>query len=192
MLVSVIDEDLDAAFRGDELVPAGGSWNGLLFDNPAIGLAPALTWTFTFRFHDVGRGDSSSEVSLDVDWVPLPGARWREIAPRHVASPRFAEPVEASVYFFEHYRFDSVELQLLQQRSAQLRVSATLRGDIDGLGVDEVHVEDWLRFDGVIVSLNGVTSAQAARSRLGSFTDASGLTEVGRTAGGGFVFSSVQ
>jgi hypothetical protein len=189
MLVSMIGEDLDDALRGDELVPARGTWNGLLFDNPTLGLAPALTWTFTFRFHDVERGDSSSEVSLDVDWVPLPSVRWQQITPRQVASSRFAEPVEASVYFFEHYRFDAVELRLLQQQDAQLRASATLRGDIDGLGLDEVHVDDWLRFDGIIVSLNGVTSAQAARSQLGSFTDVTGLTQVGRTAGGGFIFS---
>lgn len=97
--------------------------------------------------------------------------------------------MEASVYFFEHYRFESVELQLLQQRGAQLCASATLRGDIDGLGLDEVHVEDWLAFDGIIVSLNGVTSGQAAGSQLGNFTDVSGLTQVRRTAGGGFIFS---
>ena len=189
MLVSVIDEDADDALRGDELVPAGGSWNGLLFDNPRLGLAPALTWTFTFTFHDIVRGDTNSAVSVDVDWVPLPAARWQDITPRRVASRRFAEPVEASVYFFEHYRFESVELQLLQQRGAQLCASATLRGDIDGLGLDEVHVEDWLRFDGIIVSLNGVTSGQAAGSQLGDFTDVSGLTQVRRTAGGGFIFS---
>ena len=185
----MIDEDPDDALRGDELVPAGGSWNGLLFDNPRLGLAPALTWTFTFRFQDVARGDSSSEVSVDVDWVPLPSARWQKITPKQLASPRFADPVEASVYFFEHYRFDSVELQLQQQRGAQLRANATLRGDIDGLGMDEVHVDDWLRFDGIIVSMNGVTSAPVAGSQLANFTDVSRLTQVGRTAGGGFIFS---
>ena len=94
MLVSVIDEDADDALRSDELVPAGGSWNGLLFDNPRLGLAPALTWTFTFRFQDVVR-DTNSAVSVDVDWVPLPAARWQDITPQQVASRRFAEPVEA-------------------------------------------------------------------------------------------------
>jgi hypothetical protein len=167
----------------------GARGNGLLFDNPTLDLAPALTWTFTFRLRGVGRSDSSSEVSVDVDWVPLPSARWQEITPRQVASPRFAEPVEASVYFFEHYRFDSSSCSCYSS-GAQLRASATLRGDIHGLGMDEVHVDDWLRFDGIIVSLNGVTSAQAARAQLGSFTDVKGLTQVGRTAGGGLIFSS--
>lgn len=188
MLLSVIDGDSPDALRGDELVAAGGSWNGLLFDNPRLGLAPELTWTFTFGFMDVVRGDTNCTVSLEVDWVPLPGARWEKIAPKQLASPRFAEPVEASVYFFEHYRFESAELHLLRQRGAQLYASATLRGDIDGLGMDEVRVDDWLRFDGIIVSLSGATSAQAAGSQLGKFTDVSGLAQAGRTAGGGFVF----
>jgi hypothetical protein len=64
-----------------------------------------------------------------------------------------------------------------------------LRGDIDGLGMDEVHVDDWLHFDGIVVSLSGVTSAQAAHAQLGKFTDVSGLAQGGRTAGGGFILS---
>jgi hypothetical protein len=189
ILFWVTDEDPDDALRADDLVPAGGSWNGLLFDNPRLGLAPALTWTFSFRFQDVVRGDSSSEVSVDVDWVPLPAIGWQTITPAQLDSPHFAGPMEASVYFFEHYRFESVELDLPEQRGAQLHARATLRGDIDGLGLDEVSVDDWLGFDGIIVALDLVTSEQAARSQLGNFTDVSGLTKGGRTVGSGFIFS---
>jgi hypothetical protein len=64
------------ALRRDELVPQGGTWNGVLFDNPSIGLPPALTWTFDLSFAEVSRDYGDSPVSLTVEWVPLPGASW--------------------------------------------------------------------------------------------------------------------
>ncbi len=53
-----------------ELVPTGGHWGGLLFDNPAIGLPLALTWSFTIDFKSVGRDYCRSEPSLTVDLGP--------------------------------------------------------------------------------------------------------------------------
>ena len=81
-----------------ELVPApGGQWNGLLFDNPELGLGHRLSWSFTFPFADVSRNYGSSPVSLAIDWVLLDAATWRDMAGQTVRSPRFADPAEASV-----------------------------------------------------------------------------------------------
>ena len=67
-------EAADDALRSAELVARGGTWRGLLFDNPNIGLAPALTWTFEFQFGEVSRDYGESPVSLTVGWIPLRGA----------------------------------------------------------------------------------------------------------------------
>src|SRR5688500_3900064 len=36
--------------NADELQPVGGSWSGLLFENPVSGYALALSWTFDIEF----------------------------------------------------------------------------------------------------------------------------------------------
>lgn len=58
-----VPEDLEVA----ELVPAGGSWSGVLFDNPSIGFGPALHWEFTFEFQEIRRdyGDTGCHLSID-------------------------------------------------------------------------------------------------------------------------------
>lgn len=171
----------------DELVPRGGSWSGLLFDNPTIQLAPQLTWTFTFDFDDVGRTYGSTPVSLSVDWVPLPRCSWRNMVGQAASASVFAEPVESSAYFFEHYRYDAVELQVVEQRRHELRVVATVRGEVDGLGIEAFQADEWLAFEGIAVQLTPVppTTAVAAH-RLEHFTDIGGL--VGCRTAGGFRF----
>jgi hypothetical protein len=61
-------EAADDVLRLEELLPQGGSWNGLLFDNPNIGLAPGLTWSFELRFAEVSRDYGDSPVSFTVGW----------------------------------------------------------------------------------------------------------------------------
>jgi hypothetical protein len=174
------EEPTDDSLRADELRFTGrGSWSGLLFDNAHIGLEPRLTWGFTFEFEEVKRDDESSAVSLTVEWVPLPGANWSSMAGQSASSDVFAEPIECSAYFFEHYRYDSVQLRVLEQSGSRLRVAVEARGDIDELGVPEWNVEGWLDFACVYVQLDGVTALEDAAARLAEFTDASGLVPVG-------------
>ncbi len=158
--------------RLSDLVPAGGTWHGLLFDNPTLGLRPSLTYGFSFRYAEVLREYGDSPVTLDVDWVELPVPSWRDMAGRTVRSPRFAEPAEASVYFFEHHQYETVDLNILEQRGRSIHVTVTVSGDLQGLGLPSLAADDWLTFTGFEVSL----SAQgAASTRLADFTDVTGL-----------------
>jgi hypothetical protein len=179
-------EPADDALRPEELVPQGGRWNGLLFDNPNIGLAPGLTCTFEFRFAEVSRDYGDSDVSLTVDWVPLPGATWSAMAGQATSCDVFGEPVECSAYFFEHYRYDSVELRVLQQDGNRLRVAVEGHGDVDALGVPTWRVDQWLDFEGIYVQLDGIETVDQAAAQLANFTDISGLT--GSTSGHNFKF----
>ncbi|MGH3758136.1 hypothetical protein [Actinophytocola sp.] len=184
------DEADGDGLRASELVPAtGGQWDGLLFDNPTLGMMPWLSWSFTFLFADVSRDDGSSPVSLCIEWVPLTTATWRDMAGQALRNSRFAEPAEASVYFFEHHRYDTVDLQVVEQHGLEIRVAATVSGDLDGLGVDQLTVDQWMTFAGIHVSLSTARSAEAASARLKDFTDVIGLSCSPRRTAGNFMFS---
>jgi hypothetical protein len=169
------DED---ALDITELVPAkgGGEWHGLLFDNPTIGLAPQLTWGFSFPFNDVIRAYGSSPASLDIDWMPLPTQSWRSMAGQHARSARFGEPGEASVYHFQHHRYDAIDLHVVRQRDLRIHAYAKVSGDLDDLGIETIATDAWLRFTGIFVSLSDTSSADAALARLRDFTDTTGLS----------------
>jgi hypothetical protein len=168
-----------------DLVPAaGGEWHGLLFDNQAVGLPPALTWTFRVPFGPVG-GDPAA---LEVEWVPLAAPGWRSMAGRSAESASFAEPAEASVHHHGHHRYDRVALTVAEQDGSRIRVVVTVSGDLDGLGPREITADAWLEFGGIRVQLGDADSAAAALSRLASFTDADGLTEQAGAPGVAFHF----
>jgi hypothetical protein len=172
-----------------ELVPSGGGqWSGLLFDNPRLELRPFLSWSFTFAFADVSRDYGSSPVSVDLDWVPLTAASWRDLAGHDVRGRGFAEPVEASVYFFEHHRYDTIDLRVLEQRGASLYAAVRLSGDLDRLGIDALDAEAWLTFSGIIVSLSEARSAKVASTRLQEFCDIGGLMCSAGVTDGRFLF----
>lgn len=157
-----------------ELVPVeGGTWGGLLFANPTIGLEPALTWSFRFPFQEVSREYGNSRIFVDVDWLPLPGADRRAMAGQVVRG--VGEPAEASVYFFQHHQYDLIDLEIVEQHGHRLHVRTTLSGDLDGLGIDPVSADAWLDFSSVTVSLGDTTSVEAALARLRSFTPTDGL-----------------
>lgn len=174
---SMVD-DLDLS----ELMPAGGSWGGLLFSNPVAGVAPSLTWTFTFDFAEIEREYGKVTPGLMVDWAPLPNnASWHDLGAASVTCATFGEPIEASVYFFEHYRYDHVELSLLSQDAGRIQVRAVVSGDIDGLGIPELAAEASLDFEGIIVQLaEEPLSVNAAAIELARFTSVEGLTAQAR------------
>jgi hypothetical protein len=175
----------------DELVLAeGGQWSGLLFQSRAAGASPALTWGFEFRYGDVERDFGTSPVNIQVDWLPLPVANWREMAGQSIDSLAFAEPGEASLYWFQHHRFEAIYLRILEQRDADLHVQARTSGDLDRLGIDTVSVDAWVAFAGITVSLPDISDAGAALGRLQQFTDTSGLTHVPGTPHGHFRFAA--
>jgi hypothetical protein len=174
--------------RPNELVPSGGTWSGLLFDNPTINLAPGLTWTFTFEFEEVSRDFGDSAVSFTVDWVPLPGASWTAMAGQSVTCDVFGEPVETSAYCFEHHRYDAVRLRVLEQDGTRLHVVARASGDVDAMGVQSWNVDAWLEFEGIRVQLSDADTVEAATARLDELTDTAGLTA--RATGHNFLFRS--
>lgn len=167
---------MSESLRSDELNPVDGSWTGLLFENPATGYPLALTWTFTIDFASVSRDFGSVSPNLSIDWVPLPGSTWHSMNGREVAGKIFGEPIETSIYFFEHYRYDSVELAVIGQRTESIDIRATVAGDFDGLGIAELSIETALSFGGIYVQLDEVgTNVEAAESRLAEYTDTSRL-----------------
>jgi hypothetical protein len=171
-----------------ELVPIGGSWSGLLFANPMADVETALTWSFTFDFAEIERDYGDVTPGLTVDWAPLPGlASWRGLASANITCATFGEPVETSVYYFEHHRYDRVEFSVLDQDGGRLRARVLVSGDIDGLGIPELEVEAWLDFEGIIVQLpDQPGSLQASEIELARFTSVEGLE--GRDQGRNHVF----
>ena len=166
----------DDAPRQDELVPQGGTWRGLVFENPPIGLERALTWEFEFEFAEVERDYGDTSVGLSVAWVPLPGAAWNAMQGQEASGEEFGEPIETSAYFFEHHRYHRVKLQVLEQDGARIRVAVEADGDVDGLGVPRWQVEEWLEFDGIAVNVSSdVRTVEDAEAMLAEFTDAGGL-----------------
>ena len=178
----------DAPLRGDEVVARGGTYSGLLFDNPAIGLSPSLTWSFDFDCDEVVRADERSIVGVTVEWLPMQASSWASLAPNRAAGKAFGNPAEASVYFYAHHRFDAFELVLQEQRDSALLAALTLRGDLDGLGLDPVRVSTRLRFTGFNVHLSDVNSPTEALERLAGFTNAEGLELRERRSSGAYQF----
>ncbi len=165
------------AFPVDELVFRGGSWAGLLFENPRVGYPLSLSWSFHFDFDRVQIGGESTAPRLDVEWVALDTPSWRSMAGVQAAFSKFAEPAETSVYAFMHHRFDAVALAIAKQDGPRVSVQATVSGDIDGLGVPSITVEGWLNFDGIYVQPDTrPASEQAAIDLLRHHTDVAGLT----------------
>jgi hypothetical protein len=164
-----VTDDEDALTARDLVPLVGGTWAGLLFDNPNIGLPAALTWSFRFPFAEVNRDYGSSEIFLDVDWLPLPVAGWRAMAGHAVKA--LGEPAESSVYFFQHHQYELIDLEILEQRGLDIHVRTTLTGDLDQLGIDPIAADAWLHFDGIRVSVSDVTTPESALTRLHAFTD---------------------
>ncbi|WKZ81750.1 MAG: hypothetical protein QY307_06490 [Acidimicrobiia bacterium] len=165
----------------NEFEPVGGEWSGVLFANRTVGYSPRLTWTFTVQYKPIRRDYGTTEPSLTVDWVPFDKCSWRSLAGNHASSSRFDEPIEASVYFFDHHRYDSSEIWILEQRGTEVRVRAEVRGDLDGLGLDAFEVDHRLRFRGIYVQPSTLpNSTEEAESLLSKFTDTSGLAGVRR------------
>ncbi|WP_433530312.1 hypothetical protein ACQPYA_29770 [Micromonospora sp. CA-263727] len=102
-----------------------------------------------------------------MEWLPVPAESWRRLAGHHVTSASFGKPAEASIYYNLHHRFETVTLDLVEQRGRLLRAVTTVSGDIDRLGVDPVPADAWLTFTGILVSLHDATSPEVALARLG-------------------------
>ena len=164
-----------------ELTAAGGTWSGLLFENQTTGFPLSLVWALTFDFAEVERDFGATEPNLCVDWVPIQGASWSAMEGLTASASKSAEPIESSVCFFEHHRFDSASVRVLEQIGPRIRVAADVKGDVDDLGLNRIVVEDWLDFDGIYVQPETKPSTvEAARDLLASFTDAAGLHGVDR------------
>jgi hypothetical protein len=179
--------DDKGGFDARSLVAAdGGEWHGLLFDNPAVRLPAALTWTLRIPFAPV----DGEPVTLHIDWLPVEAGDWRSMSGQHAVSPSFAEPAEASLQHAGHHRYDRVEVRVTEQRDTLIRVTVTLAGDLDGLGPDTVTADAWLRFTGIAVQLSDVASAEQARQRLAEVTDTTGLVEAPDARGIAFRFEA--
>lgn len=162
----------------------GGLWGGVLFDNPAMWLAPTFSWAFMFRFAEVTRERGPAAPTLTVEWVRLDAAGWQDMAGRRASCPAFAQPVEASISFFDHHRYDRVDLHVLRQKGRLLQVAAEVEGDRDGLGIAALRASSRLLFDGITVALSTPPpDVDAARAMLDEFTDTSGLEGYSRADG---------
>ncbi|MDH3754949.1 MAG: hypothetical protein OEU32_13850 [Acidimicrobiia bacterium] len=161
----------------EELMPVGGSWRGLLFENASAGHTLALTWTFTIDFEEIAREYGSVAPNLVVDWVPLTPTSWRSVSGHEIECDRFGQPIETSFYFFEHHRYDNVSLSTGNQSGGKLIVSIRASGDLDGLGLAAVTFDGELDFDGIIVQTESSgTDTDAAVDLLARFTDTAGLS----------------
>ncbi|MCP3882988.1 MAG: hypothetical protein GY701_32010 [Sulfitobacter sp.] len=173
--------------RVGELTPDGGTFSGLLFENPNTGYPLQLSWTFSVDFAEVDRDYGSTRPNVVVDWVQTGDTAWNEMAGARFACATFGEPIETSVYFIEHHRYDRVEVEVSEQRGAELAVRVRAGGDVDSLGIAEIAVDATLTFSGIYVQTDmSGNSVERAAELLSRFTDARGLR--GRQRGHNVVF----
>jgi len=136
--------------------------------------------SIVFAFETASLARKVSATSATVDWVPLADARWQQMVGLRAEGSMFGTPIESSVSWFCRHRFEQVQMRITEQRGSNIRVIATIAGDVDRFGVDAMHLDDWLRFDGIRVSLSDrPADADAARSALAEFTDPTGLVARG-------------
>ncbi|MFG1990563.1 hypothetical protein ACGFJ7_11375 [Actinoplanes sp. NPDC048988] len=162
----------------------GGECSGLLFDNPVVGLEPALTWTLRIPFAPVG-GDP---VLLEIEWLPDTTTGWRHLDGLDVTSKAFADPAEAVIHHHGHHRYDRADVTITTQDGPSVTAAVTLAGDLDGLGPDEITCTAALRFTGITVQLRGVADPADALRRLAGHTDTTGLIEIDDPRGIAFRF----
>jgi hypothetical protein len=171
--------DDDDRLAPAELRPRGdGSWGAVLFSSGTTP-DPELWWCFRFEHHDVTRSYGTSPVNVVIDWVPLPRRSWRDLAGVTATGDEFGEPIETTVYFFEHHMYDRVELRAVEQDAddpRRLRVAATVAEDVDGLGIEDFTVDAWLTFSGIALALDRPAgSVEEATGLLAAHTPTDGL-----------------
>jgi hypothetical protein len=160
----------------NELIALGGTWNGVLFENPATGYPLALTWSCSIDFAPLERPYGSTEPGISIDWLPARTAEWRRLAGLSFTGTTFADPIESSIYVFAHHRYDAVDLVVGRQVDQAIDVSVSLRGDIDGLGLPEVAVRSTVAFGGIFVQCSeSGTDPDAAARVLSRFCSLDGL-----------------
>ena len=176
--------------RSDELRPAGGTWSGLLFENSRSSSPLTMSWSFTLDFEVVERDYGSASPSLSIEWVPAGSSSWRSMAGQSFHGRTFGDPIEVSLYFFEHHRLDRVDLTIVDQSSDLVTVVAVAGGDLDGLGLSEVSARASLRFTGIHVQTESTGGdTDAASALLAGFADLDGLRP--RSRGRNVVFEPV-
>jgi hypothetical protein len=186
----VVDPDGDGWWRVGELTPApGGEWWGVLFENPDMSIPSTLTWGFSFPFESLDEDGVAVPLGLTVEYVPLAAAGWRSLGGHRLTSTGFMGLAEANVHHYLHHRFESIDIDLAEQRGQLLRAVVIVSGDVDDLGIDPLHADAWLAFAGITVSLPDLTSSDHALARLAEFTDTSGLALPQGSAGRSFCFS---
>lgn len=154
----------------DEIHPISGSyWYGNLFENEGLGYGPELTWSLFIECRPVERSCGEMPVAIVVDWIPLNVPSWRDIAGTRAECTEFGEPIEASVYFFDHRPYERVRVQALHQTGTTVRFSVELAGDEHGIGIDPLCVTADAEFHGIAVRL-------ARQYEPAEFTDLAGLT----------------
>lgn len=148
----------------------------MLFENSFTGYPLTLSWSVTIEFEPLRKDVGDVSPSLTVEWVPADGGGWKGMSRRRFACGTFGEPVEASLYFFEHFRFDHAEVLTGALSGSDLGVELVVRGDLDGLGIPRVSAQAVLGFEGIYVQADAVgTDPKAAAERLGKFMDLDGL-----------------
>lgn len=175
--------------RAADFRPIGGSWSGLLFNNPGIRLPTRLTWSFDFNFAPIELDGEEASLGVTVEWAELPRvAAWTAMAGTDFSSESFGESAEASIYCFMHHRFDRVQLRFLEQTGTDLHVQADLSGDLDGLGIPNLSFAAWLRFTGIFVQVEPrPQSVVDAAASLSAWTSVQGLD--GKHSGNTFSFA---
>lgn len=168
-----------------ELIPDGGEWGAYLFENRETGVPLQLAWWFNVGFQVVSRPYGLTRPNLQVDWVSLETPSWQQLEGTKLRSDRFGQPIETSLYFFEHHRYSDLALDVLEQESTIIEISVTAWGDLDRAGPSRIEVRSNLEFTGINASAELGSAATVAR-RLSDFTDVSNLHQA--RAGDKFVF----
>lgn len=163
----------------DEIRPVSATWSGSLFENKLIGIEPSVLMGIDIECEDMPAEKMASDesVSVSVEWIPFGLESFRSIKGETFVCEIFGEPVEPSIYFDGiHHRFDSVIVEVLDQRGWTADFRIRISGDVDNLGLDAFELTVTAEFTGIGYGLD-------TPGRMAEFVDTTGLTlsESGRS-----------
>lgn len=151
--------------------------------SPAIARLQGVEWWFGLDWGEQVIRDEASPVNAEISSVVLPRCGWMSMpVPFEAVCSSYGEPITASLYCLEHLAFDTVRLQVVEQRGRDLHLVGFLADVIEEAAYDEaveVTIDSWCSFDRIELHLGEEPDPDAAMARLERVTDASGLELVG-------------
>jgi hypothetical protein len=131
----------------------GGTLGATLFSS-LIRPEPRLWWSVKFNYEEVARPEGSTMVDLVIDSMPLPRVSWRDLAGVAVTNEVSGRDDRVVLLALHVRPGRPADRRAGRRRPRQVRVVATVAGDVDGLGIDTITADAWLTSTGIAIAVD--------------------------------------